>query len=377
LALAMADKDPTMALQLEKNALETLDSACKNLELLEKKSFPLISMTSYKANIIKKLDSEYGGIKAKIDRQTDSLSGKDYALYKIVQPKNPEDAIFDIRFVNAIFPDSNVDSVFKVWHADKKIIDTIKNHDELTEVVFPTESNEAMALYKDQNAHYWGTKRYYKELIKGKNDRITSIAAIRYAVIGYKMLSALNNKRIVEWNLNGTIRNSNNRPVVYTKDVQFDDSVVSIAISPNRAKIFTASDKGMGNIWPADTSNVLLHPAAKRAFNLFQDTIICSAFSNDGSLIVTGSKDNTVKIWTADSGNLVKVLNGHKGPVTAVAFSVNNNFVFTASIDGTFRKWQLPEADHLSKINSIQWNKTKSFDSLFILKIIESNTPLK
>ena len=187
------------------------------------------------------------------------------------------------------------------------------------------------------------------------------------------MLSAFNNKRIVEWNLNGTIRSSSNRPVIYTKDTQFDDSVVSIAISPDRSKIFTASDKGMGNIWSADTSRVVLSPSAKRAFNLFQDTIICSAFSKDGSMIVTGSMDNTVKIWTADSGILIKVLKGHKGPITAVAFSVNNAYVYTASIDSTYRKWALPPMppkDSLFNMRLTQWNKTKSFDSLFVMKII-------
>jgi WD40 repeat protein len=219
-----------------------------------------------------------------------------------------------------------------------------------------------MALYNEKNdisiAGYWDSASLFRK-VQNKNERISSIAPIMYSVIKYKMLSAVKNKTIVEWDLNGTIRKSSTIPVVYksnvNENIHIDENVVSIAISPDRKVIFTASANGMGKIWPADVSKIKLDTSV--IFNLQQDTIISSAFSKDGSMIVTGSKDNTVKIWNAIHGTLIKVLNGHLGPVTSVTFSAMGNFVYTGSLDGTYRQWQVPKVDRQSQMPPTKWNK--------------------
>jgi len=364
------EKDPTLALQLNKQAFYLLDSA-RRIDTLRDRNYYFNA--SEKEAAYRHIDSNFTVTDSVIKKQAFSIFDKDYAFYKVVRPVNLQDTIFDQRFVNALFPDPYNDTLFGIWRAEQWIIDSIYNHGPVAQVVFPIAANEAMVLYRDQTAHYWGTKEYYRPLIMKKGYRITSIAPIRYNVIGYKMLTALNNKRIVEWNLNGTIRESSEKKVIYhyMADVDFHDSIVSIAISPNRSKIFTASDNGIGVIWPADTSEVELLTGKKKAFSLLQDTIICSAFSNDGKLIVTGSVDHSVKIWNAEDGTPVKVLYGHAGPVTSVAFSASDKYLYTASLDRTFLRWRMPKAKSVAEMDSVRWNRVSSPDSLFIQRIIE------
>ncbi|MCG6190964.1 nSTAND1 domain-containing NTPase [Maribellus maritimus] len=353
------DKNPTLSLQLFNAAFLNLDSA-KSIDTLRDKQYRYIS--SYIAEEYKKLDSTYAVNGTMVQDKADSVLKKDFALYKIVEPQNPEDTIFDIRFVNGIFTDRYDDLKFRLWHGEK---DTT-HLSELAQVVFPKDSTEAMALYKNGTVRYWGKNPHYRNLKMEEGDKIISITPIQYRVIGYKLLSAMNNHRLVEWNLNGTKRRSTNIEVVYIKeDLEFNDSIVSVAISPNRAKIFTASDKGIGIIWPADTSNVVLDTTARKAFNLLQDTVLCSVFSNNGEMIVTGSVDHSVKIWNAEDGELIKILNGHNGPVTSVAFSTNNKIVYTGALDKTFRRWRLPDTELVSQLDSVRWNGNLTFLDLF------------
>jgi len=377
----LEEKDPTLALQLDKEAMFLMDSVCILKDSLRNKSYGIMSrfrnITDFREKKYNNLDTTYRVKDSLIRAQAESLAEKDYALYKNVPPENPDDAIFDKRFVNGIFPNKNKDSIFKVWYAKEGRLDSIKSHGQIAQVVFPSDSNRAMVLYKNGTVAYWDSLGVYHPI--GDTNRITSIAPIKYIKIGYKILSTLNTKKIVEWNLNGTIRKSEvikenkDKPVIYRKDIQFKDSVVSIAISPSRAKIFTASYKGMGVIWSADTSNVVLD-TAKVVFSLNQDTILCSAFSNNGKMIITGSTDHTAKIWNAENGNPIKTLNGHIGPITSVAFSANDSMVYTGSMDKTFRRWKLPPMDSILNSNPLRWNKTLCFDSLFIRNIIDANS---
>ena len=76
---------------------------------------------------------------------------------------------------------------------------------------------------------------------------------------------------------------------------------------------------------------------------------------DDASIIATGAKDGTVKIWRAGTGKIIKELKGHTGAVTSVAFSAGNRFVYTGSLDETFKRWYL-------STGSTEWSAEMSFD---------------
>lgn len=385
-ANSFVDRDPTVALQLDLEALLNLNSldSLEIMDSLKNKTYGRIyKVYDYARSRLGRTDQIQDKYDAILNRtglvldsikiHADSILKLDHALYKRMVK---DTTLEDIRFVNLIFPDPIVDSIFNVWSAKPSIIDTIKGNPQLSQVVFLKEPYRAMALYKDGNAGFWNSDGQYTP-VDNKNAPISSIAPIKYKQIGYKMLTAIGKNGIEEWDLRGTKRISHDTIKVnykYPRGIEFNNKIVSISISPNREMIFTASDEGLGNVWIADTSAVeLKRIGSKRRFLLRQDTILCSAFSNDGSMIVTGSKDHSIKIWNAQTNELIQQLNGHVQPVNSVAFSAKNKYVYSGSIDGEIRRWILPVKDSILPLRGAKkWNKEMSFEDLFKKEMIDT-----
>jgi WD40 repeat protein len=106
--------------------------------------------------------------------------------------------------------------------------------------------------------------------------------------------------------------------------------VRAVAISPDGARLATASNEETVRIWHADGSPraTLSHTRRVRAV----------AISPDGAWLVTASSDGTVRIWDAD-GAPRATLTGHTNPVNAVAISPDGAWLATASSDRTLRIW--------------------------------------
>ena len=375
------EKNPTKSIQYFWKAsklLQHMDSTTI-MDSLQSKNYGFYhNLSGWLDNYINKeyykIDSIVDARSSNIELLTNSILSIDPAFYEDAVPDNKYDSasVFKPYYSNVIFPDSVEDKNFKVWSILNPIVknklDTIDT-DKIFQVVFPKDTNEMMILYNNGIAEYLGSNKYYKKLELEKSDKINSIAPIQYQVIGYKMLSAMNRERVVEWSLNGKKRISAGNTVVYVKrDNDFNDRVISIAISKDRSRIFTASDKGIGIVWEADISNIKMKNGARRLeqFNLLQDTIKCSAFSNNGAYVASGSVDNTVKIWNSKTRKLYKILRGHSAAVTSVAFSVNDRFLYTGSMDGTFKKWKLPDENQEG-----DWNKEMNIDYLVEEGIID------
>jgi WD40 repeat protein len=67
--------------------------------------------------------------------------------------------------------------------------------------------------------------------------------------------------------------------------------------------------------------------------------VTAAALGARGGLLATGGADDRVRIWGAD-GRPLRVLEGHVGPITAIAFSAHGDtLIATASTDGVARVW--------------------------------------
>jgi WD40 repeat protein len=64
-------------------------------------------------------------------------------------------------------------------------------------------------------------------------------------------------------------------------------------------------------------------------------------FSPDGRFAISGGTDATVRIWELPTGRCLRVLEGHKGAVSAVLISPDARFALSAGMDGTVRRWEL------------------------------------
>ncbi|NTW70545.1 MAG: TIR domain-containing protein, partial [Chlorobiaceae bacterium] len=101
------------------------------------------------------------------------------------------------------------------------------------------------------------------------------------------------------------------------------------------------------------------------------------AFSHDNRFILSGSLDNTLKVWDSETGNCIRTFTGHSGWVNSCAFSHDNRFILSGSYDKTLKVWDAETGNcirtftgHSGGVNSCAF----SHDNKFILSGSYDNT---
>jgi WD40 repeat protein len=85
------------------------------------------------------------------------------------------------------------------------------------------------------------------------------------------------------------------------------------------------------------------------------DEFTSVAFSSDGKLLAAGSAAGRVWLWTV-GGRLVRVLDGHKGPVWSLSFAADGKTLATAGEDGTARLWELATGQERARLTGHRGN---------------------
>ncbi len=80
-----------------------------------------------------------------------------------------------------------------------------------------------------------------------------------------------------------------------------------------------------------------------KTYRGFGGTILSLADANNGTVAV-GVSDGTVQLWDFLKDRVLAVLNAHKRPVYAVAFSGNGRILASGSSDGSVRLWNVARA---------------------------------
>lgn len=71
------------------------------------------------------------------------------------------------------------------------------------------------------------------------------------------------------------------------------------------------------------------------------DSINCITYSPDGSRVVTGSDDGKIKVWDTRSGFCLNTFTEHISTVTGLQFAKKGQVLFSSSLDGTVRAFDL------------------------------------
>jgi WD40 repeat protein len=114
---------------------------------------------------------------------------------------------------------------------------------------------------------------------------------------------------------------------------------VPVAFSPDGQVIAGALGARAVRVWDAATGKRLRVLGGE-----VQGWVSCLAFSPDGRRLALGvgranAVDPLLRVWEADTGREVFTLEGHKGNVSAVAFSADGRWLASGSFDGTAKLW--------------------------------------
>jgi hypothetical protein len=111
------------------------------------------------------------------------------------------------------------------------------------------------------------------------------------------------------------------------------DVVISVAFSPDGARLASASGDETVKLWDAGTGQEL------RTLKGHTSEVRSVAFSPDGMRLASASDDGTLKLWDAATGQELRTLKGHTQAVYSVAFSRDGMRLASASDEGTLKLW--------------------------------------
>ncbi len=75
--------------------------------------------------------------------------------------------------------------------------------------------------------------------------------------------------------------------------------------------------------------------------------VLAVAVTRDGRRAISGSGDNTVRVWDLESGEQLRALHGHTDPVWAIAVTPGGRRAISGSGDNTVRVWDLESGEQL------------------------------
>lgn len=171
------------------------------------------------------------------------------------------------------------------------------------------------------------------------------VKAIVLGAGGREALTGSFDYSMIHWDLSGK------DPRIIRRYEEHDAAVNAVQFLSGGDKALSAGDDGILRLWNLRTGE-LVH-----AFTGHEAKIVALAISDDGKLAVTASWDRTARLWNLETLDAGPVLQGHTGPVNAVAFALGNDpqAVFTASYDGSVRSWKLPSGEFTRKVYDHGW----------------------
>ncbi len=180
----------------------------------------------------------------------------------------------------------------------------------------------------------WGTgeqvQHYQPKGIALLVPRVTSIAFSRDGKYVFTGTSSLKGKYEIGaymWEI------TTGRQVYYIK--HHKESVTSVAFLPQSRHVFTASKDG--TIWLRDMAT----GEKLKRFDGHDGAVRALATSQDGKRVLSGSDDKTIRLWDIETGQQIHTFQGRK-KITAVAFDLYEDFVFSAGYLGTVL-WSSPQ----------------------------------
>ncbi|KZT65120.1 WD40 repeat-like protein [Daedalea quercina L-15889] len=123
---------------------------------------------------------------------------------------------------------------------------------------------------------------------------------------------------------------------IMTLNEEADGAVWAATFSADGKELYYISSDGIIKAFHSD-SGVLI-----QAIDCEGKAAMSITFSADGRLLAASGKGFVVTVWDMATRCELVQLTGHTDTVNYISFSCDNEYIATASNDGTVRKWALP-----------------------------------
>lgn len=124
-----------------------------------------------------------------------------------------------------------------------------------------------------------------------------------------------------------------------------NEKITSVAINTTGQWLaFGAQNLGQLLVWEWQSQSYILKQQAHShqvSSSISHSSITHLSYSPSSQHLVTSGSDGKVKLWSKNSGFCFVTFSEHSASVTAVEFAKRGQVVFSASLDGTVRAWDL------------------------------------
>ena len=149
-------------------------------------------------------------------------------------------------------------------------------------------------------------------------------------------------------------------PTPYSEHI---DAVTSLAISRNGKYILSGSMDHMARLWEKDVN---WEKNNKRTtVRIFQEDsnhkqgVTSVAFTPDEKYVITSSLDQTIRLWQISTGKNTKTFRGLKDRIWSVAVAPNGRYIAGACNDGIIMCWSL---SNVKKLGTLEGHAGPVFD---------------
>jgi WD40 repeat protein/serine/threonine protein kinase/tetratricopeptide (TPR) repeat protein len=233
------------------------------------------------------------------------------------------------------------DMAAKVWDAHTgTLLLELKGH-KVSSVAFSPDGARLATGGNDKIAKIWDARAGTPLLeLRGHTD---SVASVAFSPDGMRLVTGSYDKTAKVWDA-----------ATGTPLLQLGEYVESVAFSPDGTRLLTGGGHAV-KVWDARSGEPLLqfkghafgvhrqeitgNTGVTSGYTTYAPKVLSVAFSPDGARLATGSVDRTAKVWDAATGTLLFELNQHAREVTGVAFSRDGSRLATSSFDKTAKVW--------------------------------------
>jgi WD40 repeat protein len=182
-------------------------------------------------------------------------------------------------------------------------------------------------------------------------DNPGDVTALAFDPIGERLLAANDGGDLILWD------------VATGEEIRrfagHESRIHDLAYSPDGRSALSVADDQRLIQWDVATGDIVF------SYTNPTDTINSAAFSPDGQTFAAGmgtfrfaaavidpeNMDTGIVIWDANTGNEIARLEGHEGPVMALAFSPDGGQLLSGSLDTTLRLWDVASGEALQRFD--------------------------